>query len=82
MKIYKVYVCLALVRSKIRHYDIKAYNCENTIMFVEASDPDDACYKAIHEIARNIINKDHSMSTLIFVKDLLYDIKVVKVISP
>jgi hypothetical protein len=79
MKIYKVHICLSEVIARLKKYDLEEYNSSNPIIFVEASDPDGACYKTIYNFAQKITRKDHSIETLEFVKDLFHDIRVIKI---
>ena len=54
MKIYKVHMVLTLVMSRLKKYTLEDYNSSTPIIFVEAKDPDDACYKAMHKLASKI----------------------------
>lgn len=73
---------LSLVMAKIKHYNLKEYKHMNPIIFVEAKDPDEACYKATNMFMSIILDQDNSIETIGFLKDLLHDIRVIKIESP
>tara|TARA_Y100000592_G_scaffold47847_1_gene75941 strand:- start:17486 stop:17734 length:249 start_codon:yes stop_codon:yes gene_type:complete len=82
MKIYKVHMVLTLVMARLKKYTLEDYNSSTPIIFVEAKDPDDACYKAMHKLASKILKTDHSIETLNFVKDIFHDIRIIKIEVP
>jgi len=82
MKIYKVHMVLTLVIPRLKKYELEDYNSSTPIIFVEAEDPDDACYKAMHKLAQKILKSDHSVETLNFVKDIFNDIRIIKIEVP
>ena len=82
MKIYKVHMVLTLVISRLKEYNLDDYNSSTPIIFVEAKDPDDACYKAMHKLAFKILKSDHSIETLNFIKDIFNDIRIIKIEIP
>jgi hypothetical protein len=82
MKIYKVHMILTLVMPRLKKYELEDYNSSTPIIFVEAQDPDDACYKAMHKLAQKIIRSDHSVETLNFIKDIFNDIRIIKIELP
>ena len=71
MKIYKVHMILTMVIPRLKKYKLDDYNSSTPIIFVEAKDPDDACFKAMHKLAAKILKEDHSVETLNFIKDIL-----------
>lgn len=73
---------LTFVMSRLKKYRLEDYNSSTPIIFVEAKDPDDACYQAMHKLASKIIRSDHSVETLNFVKDILNDVRIIKIESP
>ena len=46
---------LTLVMPRLKKYTLEDYNSSTPIIFVEAKDPDDACYKAMHKLASKIL---------------------------
>jgi len=79
MKIYKIHMVLTLVMPRLKKYSLGDYNSNTPIIFVEAEDPDGACYIAMHRLASKILKSDHSVETLQFIKDIFYDIRIIKV---
>jgi len=82
MKIYKVHMVLTLVMPRLKQYRLDDYNNSTPIIFVEAKDPDDACYRAMHRLAAKILKSDHSVDTLNFIKDIFHDIRIIKIELP
>ena len=73
---------LTLVMPRLKKYELEDYNSSTPIIFVEAENPDDACYKAMHKLAGKILRSDHSIETLNFIKDIFHDIRIVKIEEP
>ena len=73
---------LTLVMPRLKKYELEDYNSSTPIIFVEAENPDDACYKAMHKLAGKILRSDHSIETLNFIKDIFHDIRIIKIEEP
>ena len=73
---------LTFVMPRLKKYELEDYNSSTPIIFVEAEDPDDACYKAMHKLAQKILKFDHSVETLNFIKDIFHDIRIIKIEIP
>jgi hypothetical protein len=82
MKIYRLTLCLQLVISRLKKFDLKQYNSERPIIFVEAKDPDEACYRAIYNLTSIILKQDSSKATVELLKEILYDVRVIKIGLP
>tara|TARA_Y100000361_G_C11096406_1_gene309319 strand:- start:212 stop:460 length:249 start_codon:yes stop_codon:yes gene_type:complete len=79
MKIYKVYLDMTLIISRLKKFRLYEYNTTSPIVFVEADDPDGACFKAIYQLVRIILDQDSSQETKDICKDIKKDIRVLKV---
>lgn len=82
MKIYRLVLCLKLVIARLKKFNLKEYNSEYPIIFVEANDPDGACYRAIYNLTSIILKQDSSRETVDLLKDVLNDIRVIKIGIP
>lgn len=82
MKIYRLTLCLRLVIARLKKFNLKEYNSEQPIVFVEANDPDGACYRAIYNLTNIIIKQDNSKETLELLKEIIYDIRVIRIGIP
>ena len=78
MKIYKVHMVLTLVMPRLKQYSLEDYNSNTPIIFVEAEDPDDACYSVFKAFCDIILEQDDSTETKLLLKDLKYDFRVSK----
>tara|TARA_B110000014_G_scaffold234914_1_gene199105 strand:+ start:667 stop:915 length:249 start_codon:yes stop_codon:yes gene_type:complete len=79
MKIYKVYMDLQLVIPRLREFRLKEYNSTFPIVFIEAKDPDDACYKAIYNLVSGLLSQDSSVETSLLCRSIVHDIRIIKV---
>lgn len=82
MKLYRVEMCLTLVIARLKKYQLYEYNSENPILFIQADNPDEACNRAICNLATIIFKQNSSIETIKFVSDLFYDIRIEKVYVP
>lgn len=76
-------MCLDLVLSRLKKYKLDEYGYERPIIFVSASDPDDACHQAYIGLSEKIIkqglyktNGYYDVNILEFTKDVLNDISI------
>jgi hypothetical protein len=82
MKIYKVQIEMMSVIARLKRFNLEKYNSPCPVIFVEASDPDGACFAALHDLAQLMLKKDHSVESIKFVKDIMNDVRVIKVECP
>ncbi len=69
---------MTLVISRLRKYRLGEYNTNQPIVFVEANDPDGACFKAVHKLIRMILDQDDSAKARLLCKDIKPDIRIIK----
>jgi len=82
MRNYKVHIDLVDLQAYILAFDLIEYRNFFMIVFVEASDPDDACYLVRKRIKYSIMNSDPSIEgriACLWVNKLL---RIDKVYSP
>ena len=77
MKNYRVEMDLSIVIPQIREYRIYEYNSEHPIIFVEAKDPDEACFKATHRLLQMILKQKDTSETRDLCKEIKKDIVVI-----
>jgi hypothetical protein len=82
MKIYKVHVCMIAVIARLKKFSLEEYNSSQPIVFIEARDPDGACYYATHRLTNILLKKDHSIENINFVKEIMHDVRIIKVECP
>lgn len=78
MKLYKVYLDMSLVIARLRGFKLQKYNSSHPIVFVEASDPDEACWKATHNLMRMLLDQSDSAETRKLCRDIKPDIRVIR----
>lgn len=74
---------MVLVMGSLKGYKLNQYNCTNPIIFKEAKDPDSACHQAYMSLSNIIISQyksDHKVSSSVFVRDILNDIRITRVV--
>tara|TARA_Y100000004_G_C8677779_1_gene312039 strand:+ start:71 stop:322 length:252 start_codon:yes stop_codon:yes gene_type:complete len=79
MKIYKVELDLSLVMARLVSFNLQEFNSARPTIFVEANDPDEACFLAQHRFASVLLKKDSSRKIAEFIVEVLADISVKKV---
>ena len=80
MKIYKVTLDLTLVLSRLKKFDLKEFNHTRPVVFIDAENPDDACFKAHYKFASLILAQEPKMAKEM--KDILHDITITKIMVP
>jgi len=66
---------LLLVMGRLAKFNLGEYNSPYPTIFVEAKDPDEACYNALYKLVEIILKQDDSKKTSELVKDLVQDIR-------
>ena len=82
MRVYKVFMDLSLIMAILKKYRLAEYNTEYPIVFIEANDPDDACYKAKYNLIRKIIKQDSSPEAESLCAEIMHDMRVIKAYIP
>lgn len=85
MKVYKVYMDLSCVLQRLKRFDLGVYNSSHPILFVEADDPDGACFKALgglfFKLKQQSVQGNHT-EILMLCKSITHDIRITKVYVP
>lgn len=79
MKIYCLKLDLTMCISRLKKFNLKEFNSPHPVIFTEAKDPDDACYKCLCMFTETLLKQDESKETAFLIKDILPDVKVKKV---
>ena len=82
MKIYKLYMDLSLVMSRLKKFRLGEYSSNFPTIFVDARDPDEACHLAYFKLVEIILKQDASPEASALAKDILYDITIRKIQIP
>ena len=82
MKIYKVKMDLSLVMGVLKRFKLQEYSDPFPTIFVEAKDPDEACYLAYFKLVEILLKQDNSTETTLLAKEILHDINIRKVSVP
>ena len=77
--IYKVTVDMSKVLAELKKKKIGIYKEKVAFVFIEGSDPDDACKKALEEICQNIYKLQRNQKRKEFVVLFKQKISVLKV---
>ena len=81
MLIYKIHLDMTLVIARLISFKLKEYNSNFPIVFVEAKDPDEACFKAMYGLIQTILQQDDSIETRLLCRSIKEDVRIVKVSS-
>ena len=80
MKIYVLEFDMTSVLPRLNRFRLKEFNHERPYIFVEADNPDDACYLGYCKLSEILLKQDESTETAILIKDIINDISIKKVI--
>ena len=79
MKIYVVTLDLSMVISRLSQFRLGEFNSNFPLIFVNANNPDDACYLTYCKLSETILKQKDCKKTALLLKDIMDDIKVIKV---
>ena len=79
MVLYKVYMDLSLVINELTKFRLHQYNSAFPILFVEAANPDEACFKATYNLLQIILSQDNSVEARLLCREIKNNIRVLKV---
>ena len=79
MKIYKIYLDMTLVMEDLKPYKLAKYNAMFPIIFVEARNPDDACFKAIYNLIKILLRQEDSMQTRLVCRKVRRRMRFIKI---
>lgn len=81
MRNFKINIDLTDIYIDLLPYKLKEYPMPYLTMFIEADDPDDACYELVNKIIDDILRRDGSIKTRIFCRKLKKLIRFDKILS-
>ena len=79
MRIYKVFLDMTSAIHDLKGFYLGKYNSMFPIIFVEAADPDGACYKAVYSLIKQILDQDDSVETRVICRNLRRNVRVLKI---
>lgn len=79
MKIYVLKFDLSLVHSRLKKFRLREFNSKNPTLFIEAPNPDEACYLGYCKFAEIILSQDSSPATAKLINEVENDIRITKV---
>lgn len=78
MKIYVLKFDLSLAHARLKKFTLREFNDETPELFIEAKDPDEACYLGYCKFADTILSQDSSPETVKLIKEIEYDIRITR----
>lgn len=79
MKTYKVHIDISNIFNDINKFGIREYYQPFICIFIQAKDPDDACYKILIDLIEKILKKENNINTRIFCRLIKYNIRIDKI---
>jgi hypothetical protein len=70
---------MVLVLSRLKRFNLGKYGCKDPIIFIEANDPDGACHDVVYQLYDIMNAQNPSAETKELFKDILQDIRIIKV---
>lgn len=81
MRNFKISIDLVDVHMQLRKFVLREYSLPYSLIFVEADDPDDACYLVLYRLMKLIMDQDPSIETRILCRKLKKYIRIDKITS-
>ena len=81
MRNFKVSLDLTDIYPQIKKFHLREYINQYPLIFIEAEDPDDACYMIIYRLIKIIIDQDPSIENRILCKQIKRKLRIDKIIS-
>jgi hypothetical protein len=79
MLIYKVYLDMTLVINNLQPYKLGKYNATFPIVFIEARNPDEACFKAAYNLIKILLEQEDTVETRLVCRKVRRYLRVMKV---
>ena len=71
MRTYRILLDISNVFSKIRHLFLKTYNSPFPTIFVNADNPDDACFIVFNDLVKMIMKQNQSIEMRIICRKII-----------
>jgi hypothetical protein len=79
MKTYRIMLDISNVYPKIRHLFLKIYNSPFPTVFVNANDPDEACFIVFNDLIKIIIKQNPSIEMRLVCREITQYSRIDKV---
>lgn len=76
---FRIMLDLSSVYRDIKHLKLKKYDSPFPTVFISAHDPDDACYLAISQLLKIILDQDSSIMMRIVCRRIKKHVKIDKI---
>lgn len=70
MKTYRIMLDISNVFSRIKHLFLKSYNSPFPTIFINADDPDDACFEVVNDLIKIIMSQNPSIEMRIICREI------------
>lgn len=81
MRNFKISIDLVDVHMQLRKFVLREYSLPYSLIFVEADDPDDACYLVLYRLMKLIMDQDPSIENRILCRKLKKYMRIDKITS-
>lgn len=79
MKNYRIMLDISNIYKLIKHLHLKTYNSPFPIIFVSATDPDDACAIVFDQLVKIIMDQDSSIKMRIVCRTMKFLCRIDKI---
>lgn len=79
MKIYTIQVDMTNVLGVLKKFRLGEFNSQFPTLFIEAKDPDDACYYTFAKLSELVLKQDESVETAQLLQLVQADLRIKKV---
>lgn len=78
---FKIYIDLLNLQKCLSKYTLREYSIPFSIYFIEAANPDDACYEIMKRLMKIVLKQDNTIEGRIVCRKIRRHMRIDKVIS-
>jgi len=79
MKIYTLMFDMTAVLPRLKKFKLQEFNSSHPKIFVEADDPDGACYEGYCRLSEILLKHDDTRANATFAKKIMDEVRITKV---
>lgn len=79
MRNFKLSIDLSDLHIELKKFVLREYSLPFSLIFVEANDPDDACYTVLIKLMKLLMDQDPSLQTRILCKKIKKHMRIDKI---
>lgn len=81
MRNFKVSIDLSDLQTELKNFVLREFSLPFCLIFIEADDPDDACYELLHRLQSSLITQQNNIETRIICRKIRKYMRIDKIQS-